>query len=207
VRGEVDDQSRRVSDVDRERAVAALRNDLLAGLLTLEEFSERAGAAYASTVGADLAQLREDLPEPVSTTDDRRPTTWLTAGLFGHLVRRGRLRLRRHTVTVSAFADVDYDLRAAQIDSSRVVVHILGLFGNVDLYVPEGIDVEVGGTILFGRRRDWGRDNAFPDAPRLRVRANGFFCTVDVWRIPHGLRGSYGDLISKMKARQHELSA
>jgi hypothetical protein len=122
-------------------------------------------------------------------------------------VRRGQLRLRRHTVTVSAFADVDFDLRAAQIDSSRVVVHILGLFGNVDLYVPEGIDVDVGGTILFGRRRDWGQDNAFPDAPRLRVRAHGFFCTVDVWRIPHGLRGSYGELISKMKARQRELPA
>ena len=35
----------RVSDADRERAVAALREHLLAGRLTLEEFTERVDAA------------------------------------------------------------------------------------------------------------------------------------------------------------------
>jgi Domain of unknown function (DUF1707) len=42
----LDDLSRRVSDADREQAVASLRDDLVVGRLTLDEFSERVETAY-----------------------------------------------------------------------------------------------------------------------------------------------------------------
>ena len=35
-----------ISDADRERAVSSLRDHLVAGRLTLEEFSERVEAAF-----------------------------------------------------------------------------------------------------------------------------------------------------------------
>ena len=47
----MNDESLRVSDADRERAVASLRQHLLAGRLTLDEFSERVGAALQARVG------------------------------------------------------------------------------------------------------------------------------------------------------------
>ena len=182
-----------------------LRDDLLAGRLTLEEFSERVGIAYGANVGAELERARENLPEP--TVSSRRRPTRLSVGLFSHLVRRGRLRLRQRTVAVGAFADVDLDLREAQIEAARVTVHVNVLFGNVDVYVPEGIDVDVGGTILFGRRRDWGRDSARAPTPTLSVRAYGLFGTVDVWRVPSDVRGTYGEVIAQVEARQRELPA
>jgi uncharacterized protein DUF1707 len=58
----MDDESLRVSDADREQAVASLRQHLLAGRLTLDEFSERVGAALQARVGAELARAQEDLP-------------------------------------------------------------------------------------------------------------------------------------------------
>jgi hypothetical protein len=81
------------------------------------------------------------------------------------------------------------------------------LFGNVDVYVPEGIDVDVGGMILFGRRRDWGRETARAPTPTVSVRAHGLFGTVDVWRVPSDVRGTYGEVIAQVKARQRELPA
>ena len=39
-----------ISDADRERAVSSLRDHLVAGRLTLEEFSERVEAAYSARV-------------------------------------------------------------------------------------------------------------------------------------------------------------
>jgi hypothetical protein len=81
------------------------------------------------------------------------------------------------------------------------------LAGNADLYVPDGVEVDVGGAILFGRRRDWGRDVATSAAPRMTVRVHGIFGTVDVWRVPHGVRGTYGDVIKQVEQRQRELPA
>ena len=86
----------RISDDDREQAVVALREHLLAGRLTLEEFSERVDAALRARVGTELARLNEDLPDVfVAAPGSRRKPARLTTALFSHVVRRGRLRLRR----------------------------------------------------------------------------------------------------------------
>ena len=201
----MDERLRRVSDSEREETVGALRDDLLAGRLTLDEFSERVGAAFDARVGADLARVREDLPELVSRAT--RPRMRLSVAAFGHLVRRGRIRLPRRTLTISAFADLDLDLREAEIDTGKVTVHVFTLVGNVDVYLPEGIDVTVGGLIVFGRRRDWGRDTARAAEPALRVRAHGLFGTVDVWRVPTDVRGTYGEVIAQVEAQQRVLPA
>jgi len=52
----------RASDADRQRVVGVLQRHTEAGRLTLEEFSERVGAAYAARTLADLAALVADLP-------------------------------------------------------------------------------------------------------------------------------------------------
>ena len=41
----------------------ALRDDLVAGRLSLEEFSDRIGTAYEATLRGEMADLRKDLPE------------------------------------------------------------------------------------------------------------------------------------------------
>lgn len=183
-----------------------LRDDLLAGRLTLEEFSERVETAYRARVGRDLVRARRDLPEssPETVGSGRRQKR-LTIAVFGRTVRRGRLRLRRRTLAISAFGDVDLDLREAELGDPSITVRILVAFGNVDLYVPEGITVDVAGTIVVGRLREWGRDLVRLDAPTISVRALGCVGTVDVWRVPHEMRGSYSEIFAQLQAQQRQL--
>jgi hypothetical protein len=202
----LDDPSQRVSEDDRERAVVALREDLLAGRLTLDEFSERVEIAYRARRAEDLVVVREDLPNgPGEPAHQRRKPTRLTAGLFAHVVRRGRLQLRNHTVAVAAFADVDLDLRQAEMDNPITALTAVVAFGNVDIYAPEGIDVDVGGISIFGHRREWGRDAARAGAPCIRVRTLAVFGTVDVWRVPHRMRGGYAEITEQLEQAQRQL--
>ena len=54
--------SMRVSDADRDRAIAELSEHYQAGRLTAEEFEDRAGRALQARTTADLADLFTDLP-------------------------------------------------------------------------------------------------------------------------------------------------
>ena len=197
--------SLRASDADREHVVRVLRGHLVEGRLTLTEFTYRVDAALRAGTADDLAATTESLPA-VRAPGARRRASWITAGFFSHVVRRGRLRLPRRTFVVSAFSDVDLDLRGAEITTGRTSVISFVLFGNVDVYVPEGIAVDVTGLNLFGHRREWGRDPVQPNAPLFRVRVVGVFATVDVWRVPDDVKGRYGDVIEAVRAQQPQLS-
>jgi hypothetical protein len=52
----------RASDDDRQRVIAVLQEHTEAGRLSLDEFSERVGEAYAARTLADLAAVTRELP-------------------------------------------------------------------------------------------------------------------------------------------------
>jgi Domain of unknown function (DUF1707)/Cell wall-active antibiotics response 4TMS YvqF len=170
----------RASDADRDEAVAALREHTVAGRLTLEEFSDRIERALAATTLAELEHVARDLP--VAPVAERRRPKRFTAVLFGHVARTGRWRLPSRSSAFVLFGDADLDLRQAELPGDIASITAFILFGNVDLYVPEGVEVDLGGVSVFGHRREWGRDIA--GAPLLRVRIFAFFGTADVWRVP-----------------------
>jgi hypothetical protein len=66
----------RVADADRERVGEELREHMMAGRLTQQEFEERLESAYKATTRADLAAVRADLPMSPATVqralEDRR---------------------------------------------------------------------------------------------------------------------------------------
>jgi hypothetical protein len=125
--------------------------------------------------------------------------------VFAHVIRRGRLRLPRRSVALSVFADVDLDLRDAAIDNPVSTVRVFAFFGNADVYVPEGIDADVGGLTIVGHRRDWGRDAPSANAPSIRVRVIGLCATVDVWRVPPKVQGAYREIIEQVKTETRRL--
>lgn len=55
----------RVSDNERDQAVAELSEHYQAGRLTLEEFDDRSGLALRARMGSDLVALFADLPTTV----------------------------------------------------------------------------------------------------------------------------------------------
>ena len=200
----MDDEPTRASDDERERAALELREHLVAGRLTLEEFSQRVELAYRARTLSDLEAAGSALPVVASGRRVLRPVR-ATAGFFAHIVRRGRLRLGRRSAVVCGFADVDLDLREAEIAGLETDTYLFVLFGNVDIYVPEHVGVDVTGVTVFGHRRQWGREAAGRDAPVVRVRVLALFGTVDVWHVPNDLRGDYGEIIRALRAQQREL--
>jgi hypothetical protein len=174
----------RASDRDREATVAALREHAVDGRLTLEEFTDRMSAAYASRTSDDLAQLVRDLPARAAPSSRRRPMS-VVLSIFGSSERDGRIRVGRRVTCVTLFGNVDLDLRQATLEQDVVTIVALGVFGAIDVYVPEGIEVDLQGLAVFGHKRARGNDvPPRPGTPLVRVHAISVFAGIDVWRVP-----------------------
>jgi len=199
-----------VSDADRDRAVASLREHVADGRLTLEEFSERASAALAARTSGELEQLAADLPPPPAPTARRRRPTRLLFSLFGSTEHAGRMRARRRIFCVSGFGNIDLDLREATLEGDVVTVYALGAFCAIDVYVPGGVEVDLHGFTLFGHRRENGAELPHePAAPLVRVIVIAAFAGIDVWRVPAAWATlSWSEIIRAMrKGRHRELRA
>jgi class 3 adenylate cyclase len=175
----------RASDAERERAATALREHAAAGRLTLEELSERAERAYGAVTVDELEEIGRDLPAVAPAGRPRRRPKRFTGVIFGDIERTGRWRLPRFSLAFVLFGNADLDLRQAELDGPAASFTALVLFGNIDLYVPEGVEVDLGGLAVFGHRHEWGRDvPPVPGTPLVRVHIFSLFGTADVWRVP-----------------------
>jgi uncharacterized protein DUF1707 len=200
----------RASDEERERTVELLRRHAGDGRLTLEELADRIESAYASRTRDELEAVTVDLPAAPSGAPpkERRRPKRLTGVVFGSVERKGRWRLARRALVLIGFGDANIDLRQAQLDSDVVTITAFVVFGNADFFVPEGVDVDLGGLTVFGHRGEHGDDvPAVHSGPFVRVRVFSLFGTSDVWRIPHGAQGTYGQLIKSVRRGQKQLGA
>ena len=68
----------RVADADRDRTVTQLREHVVDGRLTLDEFSERVGLALNARTRGDLEVVMTDLPE-VRSVGQQLPEPTTTA--------------------------------------------------------------------------------------------------------------------------------
>ena len=67
--------SMRVSDADRDQAIAELTEHYQAGRITTEEFEDRSGRALQARTTADLADLFTDLPRRQASTTGAATTS------------------------------------------------------------------------------------------------------------------------------------
>jgi hypothetical protein len=81
----------RSSDAEREHCIDVLRDAVVHGRLTLEEFSDRVGAAQVTRTDRDLAQLTVDLPSVAVAVPQQAPAVYRAT--FSKLVRRGAWEL------------------------------------------------------------------------------------------------------------------
>jgi uncharacterized protein DUF1707/cell wall-active antibiotic response 4TMS protein YvqF len=194
----------RASDEEREETVAALREHAVAGRLPLEEFAERVSSAYVARTNAELAELVRDLPSRGAPASRRRPTSFVLS-LFGSSEREGRIRVGRRVACVALFGNVDLDLRQATLEHDVVTIVALGMFGAIDIYVPEGVEVDLHGLALFGHKRVQGNDAPpRPGTPLVRVLAISLFAGIDVWRVPLAwTQKSWREVIRGIRAGSH----
>ena len=172
----------RASDEERERAVTVLRDGAADGRLTFDELARRTELAYGATTGAELERLVADLPAaaPRTTLATGRSRRWSIA-VLGGCDRRGRWRPAARSVAVAILGGVDLDLRDATIEHDEIVITAFTLMGGIDVIVPEGVEVQMGGfAIMGGNDHDHGSAPVRPGTPVVHVRAFSLMGGVDV---------------------------
>jgi Cell wall-active antibiotics response LiaF, C-terminal len=117
---------------------------------------------------------------PTATQATRRR---FIVSVFGDITRTGPWPARRRISPVAVFGDIDLDLRQATTEAGELAINAVAPFGNIDVLVPEGVEVDVGGFTLFGTKKISVKEVP-PDTPAPVVRVHGFtlFGSVKVWR-------------------------
>jgi class 3 adenylate cyclase len=183
-----------VADADRDRTVTVLREHVVEGRLTLDEFSERVGSALQAKTRGDLVAVMADLPattpatellpEP-STTQPKKKGRWHVAVMSGHSTK-GRWRINGKTNAVAVMGGCDMDLRRAEIEGPEVEITAVAFWGGIDIIVPEGFDVELRGFSFMGGRDVRLRDvPIIPGSPRIVVRGFAIMGGIDVKSRPN----------------------
>jgi hypothetical protein len=141
----------RASDADREATVTRLQSALGEGRIDLDEFGQRADAAYAAVARIELDHLVADLPlhpaRPVEIVG-RRPQEEVSS-VFGDVVLAGGAPPQRAS---TVFGDVRIDLRGLRTSEERIDLHLSTVFGDIDVILAEGVDGELQGRTVFGDR-------------------------------------------------------
>lgn len=180
-----DDDRLRVSDREREEVVELLGKATAEGRLTLVEYTERAGAAHAAQTRGELARLTTDLPgapdrSPARPSGALAPAPEKLLAVFGSEVRKGAWPVPERIDARAVFGDCRIELHEAQLPRQVTTIEADAIFGSVTIVVPEGTDVRLTGSAVFGDKKSKLSGPVTPGAPIIEVRCRAVFGDVTV---------------------------
>jgi hypothetical protein len=194
----------RASDADREAVVSRLQTAVGEGRIDLDEFGQRADAAYAAVTRAELDLLVADLPAnappPVEIVGARTPEE--VTSVFGDITLAGGSMPPRRAGTV--FGDIRIDLRGLRTDADRIDLHLSTVFGDVDVIVAQGVDAELLGRTVFGDRKvDLAPVQRLAGTPLVVVHAKAIFGDLRLRSLAPGDSPSrWGALLARLAQRR-----
>jgi hypothetical protein len=169
----------RASDAEREATVTRLQTAVGEGRIDLDEFGQRADAAYAAATSAELDALLADLPAPASAVPAvgevvGERTTGPLFSVFGDVQLAATTAVPKQIGTL--FGDVKIDLRGLRTSDDTVELQLTTVFGDVEVIVSEGVAAEIGGWTVFGdRKTELAAVPRLPGTPHVVVRGWSVF--------------------------------
>jgi len=190
------DDSLRVSDAERDAVLRTLGDHAAVGRLTLDELEERSGRALAAKTRGELATLTSDLPREAGQASElspvpsrKKPVRWMVA-IMGGSHRRGRFRTVGSINAVAVMGGDEIDLRDAELEGGELTLNLFALMGGSNIYVPDSVEVEVGGFSLMGGHEEVGSERPpRPNAPLIRIRVYALMGGATIYRLPPQARG------------------
>ena len=170
-----------VSGEDRETAVERLRVANGQGRMDLTELTMRRRAIAEATTRGELASITSVLAEQSSHRPALRPHRNWTVAAFGDVTESGSWRAQNKLTPISVFGDVELDFRQARVTGDEVEITAVTPFGNIDVLVPHGVEVDVSGFTLFGTKKVERQPVApIESGPTVRLRAFTLFGSIKV---------------------------
>ena len=165
----------RASDAQREATVTRLQTALGEGRIDLDEFGQRAAAAYAAVTSAELDGLLADLPAPASAVPavgevvGERMTTEPVFSFMGDVKLTPTTAVPTQVGTF--FGDVTIDLRGLRTSEETVELQLCTVLGDVEVIVSEGVAAQIGGwTVLGDRTTELAPVPRLPGTPHVIIR-------------------------------------
>jgi hypothetical protein len=169
----------RAGDAERDATVTRLQTAVGEGRIDLDEFGQRAAAAYAAATTAELDALLADLPAPASAVPAvgeliEERSTGPVFSVAGDVKLAATTTVPQQVGTV--FGDIKIDLRGLRTSAGTVELQLTTVFGDVEVIVSEGVSAEIGGWTLFGdRRTELAAVPRLPGTPHVVVRGWSVF--------------------------------
>jgi hypothetical protein len=199
------DESLRVSDAERDAVLRTLGDHAAVGRLTLDELEDRSGRALTAKTRGELATLTSDLPAEGTSSPPparKQPVRWMVA-IMGGSHRRARFRAVGRINAVAIMGGDEIDLREAEMEGGELTLTLFAFMGGANIYVPDSVDLEVGGFSFMGGHEEIGRERApRPGAPAIRIRVYNVMGGASIYRLPPQARG-----VSLKEARRLAKSA
>jgi predicted membrane protein len=100
---------------------------------------------------------------------------------FGDITHTGSWPTKDRMSPVAVFGDIDLDFRQAAMPADRITINAVAPFGDIEVLVPDGVRVDVGGFTLFGSKKvQAGVAVASDSAAAIRVRGFTLFGSLKV---------------------------
>jgi hypothetical protein len=166
----------RASDAERDACVTQLRDAAAEGRLTLEELADRVDAASTAVTRGELAKLTADLPAPLPAA----PQDAAMIRTAGDIKRSGAWIVPAECTFRSYFGHIKLDLRDARLSAPEIHIHARAVFGNIDLLVPEGVEVDVRARATIGQLKHEAGSPPASGAPRIVLTGGTGFGDVKI---------------------------
>jgi Domain of unknown function (DUF1707)/Cell wall-active antibiotics response 4TMS YvqF len=181
-----------VSDAERDATLKILGDNAAVGRLSMDELEDRCDRALTVRTRGELTALTKDLPKDAGLLPSRaevlaeaRRTIRRTVAIAGGTSRRGSFRAAGSLSAIAVCGGDHIDLREAQIDGPELTVRVFSLLGVVNVYVPDTMEVELGGfSILGGNSQVGGHRQRQAKAPLIRVHGFNLIGRTIVFRVP-----------------------
>lgn len=206
-----------ITSDERDVAEARLRQAVADEVLSLEEFGDRMRVVLASRTRGELHAAIADLPvarEAPARTAQRgqmRPAREQSSviGILSSSTTSGRWRPGQSTTAFAMLGEAKVDLQGAEYDGDELVINAYSVLGEVEIVVPEGVEVDLRGVSILGERSDKTDRMIVPGAPVVRIDGLALLGEITVrhpkererYAAPDG-RGPFADRLPQATAQQ-----
>ena len=141
-----------ISDEHRERVIEQLQAGFAGDLYEVDELERRLVLAQAAESPAALDPLVTDLG--TASTSTALVETKRVRVVFGSTDRRGPWEMPRRLAARVVCGNLVLDLRDARIAPGTSEIEVNVTMGNVDIFVPPDVAVDVGASSVLGHVED-----------------------------------------------------